>query len=178
MQMPEPDPAILARKAEIVRRLQAVLAPDAVIHDAAEVRAYECDAFTAYRCPPLAVVLPASTEEVAAVLRVCHDEGVPVVPRGSGTSLAGGALPTADCVLLGVARLTRVLEVDYANRFIRVETGRTNLSVSGGGRGRGLLLRPRPVEPARLRHRRQHRDELGRRALPEVRGDHQQPARA
>ena len=90
MQMPEPDPAILARKAEIVRRLQAVLAPDAVIHDPAEVRAYECDAFTAYRCPPLAVVLPASTAEVAAVLRVCHAEGVPVVPRGAGTSLAGG----------------------------------------------------------------------------------------
>ena len=82
MQMPEPDPAILARKAEIVRRLQEVLPADAVIHDAAEVRAYECDALTAYRCPPLAVVLPRSTEEVAAVLRVCHDEGVPVVPRG------------------------------------------------------------------------------------------------
>ncbi len=100
-----------------MRRLQAVLAPDAVIHDPTEVRAYECDAFIAYRCPPLAVVLPASTGEVAAVLRICHEQGVPVVPRGSGTSLAGGSLPTADCVLLGVARLTRVLEVDYANRL-------------------------------------------------------------
>ena len=61
MRMPDPDPAILARKAEIVRRLQAVLPPEAVIHDPAEVRVYECDAFTAYRCPPLAVVLPTST---------------------------------------------------------------------------------------------------------------------
>ena len=61
-----------------------MLPPDAVIHDPAEVRAYECDALTAYRCPPLAVVLPASTEEVAAVLRICHEEGVPVVPRGAG----------------------------------------------------------------------------------------------
>jgi hypothetical protein len=104
MQMPEPDAAIIARKAEIVRRLQAVLPPDAVIHDPAEVRAYECDALTAYRCPPLAAVLPRSTAEVAAVLKVCHAEGVPVVPRGAGTSLAGGSLPTADCVLLGVAR--------------------------------------------------------------------------
>ena len=72
-----------------------------MIDDPAEVRAYECDALTAYRCPPLAVVLPASTEEVAAVLRVCHAEGVPVVPRGAGTSLAGGALPTADACCSG-----------------------------------------------------------------------------
>jgi glycolate oxidase len=144
MQMPDPDPAILARKTDIVRRLQAVLPAEAVFHDPAEVRAYECDAFTAYRCPPLAAVLPDSTEAVAAVLRVCHEEGVPVVPRGSGTSLAGGALPTADCVLLGVARLTRVLEVDYANRFIRVQTGRTNLSVTAAVEEDGFFYAPDP----------------------------------
>ena len=90
MQMPEPDPGILARKAAIVRRLQAVLPAGAVIHDAAEVRAYECDALTAYRCPPLAAVLPSSTEEVAAVLRVCHAEGVPVVPRGRARASPAG----------------------------------------------------------------------------------------
>ena len=98
MEMPTPDAAVLSRKSKIVDRLMAALPPAAVIHDEAELRAYECDALTAYRCPPLAVVLPASTEEVAAVLRICHAEGVPVVPRGSGTSLAGGArcrLPTA-----------------------------------------------------------------------------------
>ena len=144
MQMPEPDPAILARKAEIVRRLEAVLRPGAVIHDPAEVRAYECDALTAYRCPPLCVVLPASTAEVAAVLAVCHAEGVPVVPRGAGTSLAGGSLPTADCVLLGVARMNRVLEVDLENRFIRVETGRTNLSVTGAVEDEGFFYAPDP----------------------------------
>jgi len=130
MLMPPPDKAVLARKARIVERLLAVLPADAVIHDEAETRAYECDALTAYRCPPLAAVLPRSTAEVSAVLRICHEERVPVVPRGSGTSLAGGALPTADCVILGVARMNRVLETDYANRFIRVETGRTNLSVA------------------------------------------------
>jgi glycolate oxidase len=144
MQMPEPDAAILARKSEIVRRLQAVLAPDAVIHDPYELRAYECDAFTAYRCPPLAVVLPSSTAEVAAVLRVCLDERVPVVPRGAGTSLAGGALPTADCVLLGVARLTKVLEVDLSNRIIRVETGRTNLSVTAAVEHEDFFYAPDP----------------------------------
>ena len=144
MRMPEPDPAILARKAEIVRRLEAVLRPGAVIHDPAEVRAYECDALTAYRCPPLCVVLPASTAEVAAVLAACHAEGVPVVPRGAGTSLAGGSLPTADCVLLGVARMNRVLEVDLENRFIRVETGRTNLSVTGAVEEEGFFYAPDP----------------------------------
>ena len=144
MQMPDPDPAILARKPEIVRRLQGVLPPDAVIHDGTEVRAYECDALTAYRCPPLAVVLPSSTAEVAAVLRICHEERVPVVPRGAGTSLAGGALPTADCVLLGVARLTKVLEVDPANRIIRVETGRTNLSVTAAVEHEGFFYAPDP----------------------------------
>ena len=127
-----------------MRRLQAVVAGDAVIHDPAEVRAYECDALSAYRCPPLAVVLPASTAEVAAVLRVCHAEGVPVVPRGSGTSLAGGALPTADCVLLGVARMNRVLETDFDNRVIRVETGRTNLSVTGAVEEEGWFYAPDP----------------------------------
>jgi glycolate oxidase len=115
-----------------------------VIFAPTETRAYECDALTAYRCPPLAVTLPASTAEVAAVLRVCAEFGAPVVPRGSGTSLAGGALPTEDCVVVGVARLTRVLEVDYANRFIRVETGRTNLSVTAEVEGEDFFYAPDP----------------------------------
>jgi glycolate oxidase len=144
MQMPDPDPGILARKAEIVRRLQAVLPGDAVISAPAEVKAYECDALTAYRCPPLAVVLPASTEEVSAVMRTCSELGVPVVPRGSGTSLAGGALPTEDAVILGVARLTEVLEIDYANRVIRVQSGRTNLSVTGAVEDEGFFYAPDP----------------------------------
>ncbi|WP_420327283.1 FAD-linked oxidase C-terminal domain-containing protein [Mameliella sp.] len=144
MQMPDPNPAILARKARIVERLRSVLPADAVIEDEMETRAYECDALTAYRCPPLAAVLPSSTEEVAAVLKVCHEEGVPVVPRGSGTSLAGGALPTADSVILGVARMNEVLEVDYADRVIRVQTGRTNLSVTGAVEEEDFFYAPDP----------------------------------
>jgi glycolate oxidase len=77
-------------------------------------------------------------------LRLCHEEGVPVVPRGSGTSLAGGALPTADCVILGVARMNGVLETDYANRFIRVQAGRTNLSVTGAVETDGFFYAPDP----------------------------------
>ncbi|WP_425051717.1 FAD-linked oxidase C-terminal domain-containing protein [Psychromarinibacter sp. S121] len=144
MEMPQPRADILAKKARVVDRLLAVLPEDAVIFEEHEVRAYECDALTAYRCPPLAAVLPSSTDEVSAVLKVCHEEGVPVVPRGSGTSLAGGALPTADSVILGVARLNEVLETDYDNRFIRVQTGRTNLSVSGAVEEGDFFYAPDP----------------------------------
>jgi glycolate oxidase len=144
MDMPTPNAKVIAKKARIVARLQEVLPADAVISDEAETRAYECDALTAYRCPPLAAVLPASTEEVAAVLKICHEEDVPVVPRGAGTSLAGGSMPTADSIILGVARMTDVLETDYENRFIRVQTGRTNLSVSGAVEEDGFFYAPDP----------------------------------
>jgi glycolate oxidase len=144
MQMPNPDAGVLARKTQIVARLRAALPADAVIDDPAETRAYECDALAAYRCAPLAVVLPRSTAEVAAALRICHDEGVPVVPRGAGTSLAGGAMPSADAVVIGLARMNGVLEIDYDNRFIRVEAGRTNLSVTGAVEDEGWFYAPDP----------------------------------
>ena len=144
MDMPIPNAAILSRKDIIVARLLTLLPADAVIFDPLETRAYECDALSAYRCAPLAAVLPRSTAEVAVVLRACHDMGVPVVPRGSGTSLAGGALPTADCVILGVARMNEVLETDYANRFVRVQSGRTNLSVTGAVEQDGFFYAPDP----------------------------------
>ncbi|RKT27777.1 glycolate oxidase [Roseovarius halotolerans] len=144
MDMPPPNPAILARKSELVARLHRALPSDAVISDPAETRVYECDALTAYKCAPMAVVLPGSTQEVAEALRICHEMSVPVVPRGAGTSLAGGALPSADSVILGVARLTEVLETDYENRFIRVQTGRTNLSVTGAVETEGFFYAPDP----------------------------------
>jgi glycolate oxidase len=144
MDMPLPDVGVIARKTRIVTRLRAVLPADAVIDALQELRVYECDALAAYRCPPMAAVLPRTTEEVSAVLRVCWEEGVPVVPRGSGTSLAGGAMPTADCVILGVARMNAVIETDFENRFIRVQSGRTNLSVSGAVEAEGFFYAPDP----------------------------------
>lgn len=144
MDMPIPSQVILGKKPAIVAALRQVLPPDAVIDAPEETRAYECDALSAYACQPLAVILPRTTEEVAAALRVCHAMGVPVVPRGSGTSLAGGALPTADCVVLGVGRMNRVLEVDYDNRCIRVEAGRTNLAVTGAVEAEGFFYAPDP----------------------------------
>jgi glycolate oxidase len=144
MEMPVPNAGVVAKKAALVKRLRDVLSDDAIIHEERETRAYECDALTAYKCPPLVAVLPSSTQEVAGVLKICHEMGVPVVPRGSGTSLAGGALPTADCVILGVARLNDVLETDYDNRFIKVQTGRTNLSVTGAVEEHSFFYAPDP----------------------------------
>ena len=144
MEMPAPNRIVLDQKATLVARLTQALGKDGVIHAAEEVRAYECDALTAYRCPPLAVVLPRTTGEVAAAIRICADMDVPVVPRGAGTSLAGGSLPTADSVILGVARINRVLEIDYPNRFIRVEAGITNLAVTGAVAGEGFFYAPDP----------------------------------
>ncbi len=142
--MPSPDQSVLDRKSAIVSALEQVLPSDSVISDAHETRAYECDALTAYRCPPLAVVLPRTTEECAAAMKTCYDLGVAVVPRGAGTSLAGGSLPTADSVILGTARLKDVLEIDYDNRFIRVQTGVTNLSVTGQVEDDGFFYAPDP----------------------------------
>ncbi len=144
MEMPKPNPDVLARKQALVARLQQVLPKDAVIHEEAETRAYECDALTAYKCPPMLAVLPSTTQQVSDVLRICHELGVPVVPRGAGTSLAGGALPTADCVILGVARMNEVLEIDYENRFIKVQSGRTNLSVTGAVEEEDFFYAPDP----------------------------------
>ncbi|UWR79699.1 FAD-binding protein [Phaeobacter inhibens] len=144
MEMPIPDQIVLSQKTELAFRLAAVLPDDALVQDPAETRAYECDALTAYKCPPMLVVLPRTTKEVSDVLRICHAAGVPVVPRGAGTSLAGGALPTADCVILGVARMNAVLETDYDNRIIRVQTGRTNLSVSGAVEEEEFFYAPDP----------------------------------
>jgi glycolate oxidase len=144
MEMPVPNTAVLSKKAAVVRRLSEVLPSDAVIHEEREVKAYECDALTAYKCPPLAAVLPSTTEQVAAVLKICHEENVPVVPRGSGTSLAGGALPTADCVILGVSRMNEVLETNYDDRYVRVQSGRTNLSVTGAVEENDFFYAPDP----------------------------------
>ena len=144
MDMPRPNQDLLAQRAQIAARLRAVLPPDAVIDDPTQTRVYECDGLSAYRCAPLAVVLPRSTQEVSEALRICHEMGVPVVPRGAGTSLAGGAMPSADSVVLGVARMTEVLHSDFENRYIHVQAGRTNLAVTGAVEDHGFFYAPDP----------------------------------
>ena len=144
MEMPTPDQNVLNRKPELVKRLLSVLPRDAVIDHEAETKAYECDALSAYRCPPMVAVLPRTTEEISAILKICNEMRVPVVPRGSGTSLSGGALPTADSVIIGVARMNAVLETNYPDRYIKVQSGRTNLSVTGAVEADGFFYAPDP----------------------------------
>ena len=143
MLMPAPDPAILARRAELLARLREAV-PDGVIEDEASRRAYEQDALTAYRQMPMLVVLPSSTPQVAAVLRICSSLGVKVVPRGAGTSLSGGALPLADGVVLGLARLSKILDIDYDNRTVTCQPGVTNLAISKAVDARGFYYAPDP----------------------------------
>jgi len=142
--LPEPDRAILSRRDAIVADLRRLLGAGAVIADEDGRRAYETDALTAYRALPLAVLLPRSTEEVSRALRYCHQHGIKVVARGAGTSLSGGALPSEDAVVIGVSRMSRVLEVDYVNRVARVEVGITNLGISEAVKDRGFFYAPDP----------------------------------
>lgn len=140
----EPDKTILDRRGAIVEHLASLVSPDGLITDRDECRAYETDALAAYRKMPLAVVLPTSTNEVSAVLKFCHDNGVKVVPRGAGTSLAGGAIPTEDAIVLGLSRMSHVLEINYDDRFIRIEAGVTNLNITAVVADRGFFYAPDP----------------------------------
>jgi len=144
MKMPLPDPQLLARRAEFVAALQAIVPGEGVIHAASELRAFECDGLTAYRTTPLAVVLPSTTEQVSRVLAYCKSVGLKVVPRGAGTSLSGGALPISDGIVLGLGKFNRILEIDYENRCAVVQPGVTNLSISDAVADRGFYYAPDP----------------------------------
>jgi glycolate oxidase len=141
---PTPDPGILARRAEIVAALTGIAGPEHVIADETRLAAYETDALTAYRQKPLAVVLPADTDEVAAVLRYAARERIPIVPRGAGTSLSGGAIPAADAIVVGLGRFNRILAVDYDNRCVVAQSGVTNLAISDAVAERGFYYAPDP----------------------------------
>lgn len=143
-EMPDPERAVLAQRSIIIQSLRALVSPEDVIADEDGRRAFETDGLTAYRAMPLAVVLPRSTEQVSAVLAYCNEHKIRVVPRGAGTSLCGGALPLEDAIVLGVARMSRVLEIDYENRFARVETGITNVAISNAVAHSGFFYAPDP----------------------------------
>ncbi|WP_240098993.1 FAD-linked oxidase C-terminal domain-containing protein [Thermomonas flagellata] len=132
-----PDAAFLAR-------LRALLPADAVLTARADCIAYECDGLPMHRQVPDVVVLPRSEAEVAAVLRMCHAAGVPVVTRGAGTGLSGGALPVAGAVLLVLARMDRLLHLDPQARVAVVEPGVRNLAVSEAAAAHGLYYAPDP----------------------------------
>jgi glycolate oxidase len=141
---PTPDASIIERRDAIIAGLVPLLPPEALITSEDERRAFDTDALTSYRRMPLAVVLPSSTEEVSAVMRYCHENGVKIVARGAGTSLAGGAIPQEDAIVIGVAKLNRVLEVNYGDRIARVQSGITNLAISDEVGPEGFFYAPDP----------------------------------
>ena len=129
---------------EIAALARDIVGPDWVVTDGAQLRVYECDGLKNQREVPGAVVLPGTTEQVAAVVRLCHERGVPFVARGAGSGLSGGAMPTAEGVVIGLSRLREVLDIDVPNQRARVQPGVTNLRVSEVAGPHGLYYAPDP----------------------------------
>jgi glycolate oxidase len=128
----------------LVRELQGILPRQSVLHEAEDLRPYECDGLSAYRRLPLVVALPETVDQVQRVLRLCHRLGVPVVARGAGTGLSAGALPHEQGLLLSLAKFNRILEVDADRRVARVEPGVRNLAISQAVDDLGLYYAPDP----------------------------------
>jgi glycolate oxidase len=144
LKMPDVDSEVLGKRQSIIAVLQAIVPGEGVIDAAAEMRAYETDGLTAYKQLPMVVVLPETTEQVARVLRYCYDNQIKVVPRGSGTSLSGGALPLEDGVLLGLSKFNQILDVDYRNRAVVAQPGVTNLGITHAVSSEGFYYAPDP----------------------------------
>ena len=138
------SPEAAARRQEIVAALRAVLPAGALLCDEEETRPYECDGLAVYRRLPMAVALPATETEVVAVLKACHRLGVPIVPRGAGTGLSGGAMPISEGVVLSTARLNRIVSVDPRSRTAVVQPGVRNLAISEAAAPHGLYYAPDP----------------------------------
>jgi glycolate oxidase len=138
--MPSSKPAI----DPLIQKLQSVLPESAIIHDPSSMKPYECDGLSAYRQMPRVVVLPQTIEQIQAVMRVCQQTATPIVPRGAGTSLSGGAMPHKDGVLLSVARLNKILNIDEKNRTATVEPGVRNLAISQAVQHLDLYYAPDP----------------------------------
>ncbi|HMN57923.1 MAG TPA: FAD-binding protein, partial [Ottowia sp.] len=139
-----PAPSLAQRQAQVVQALQAVLPPAALLWTDEQTTPYECDGLTAYRQRPMAVALPETEAQVRAVLQTCHALGVPVVARGAGTGLSGGALPHERGVTLSLARFNRILAIDPLARTARVQCGVRNLAISEAAAPHGLYYAPDP----------------------------------
>ncbi|MQB08449.1 FAD-binding protein [Agrobacterium sp. ICMP 6402] len=135
---------VVASRDRIISDLKDILPEDCLVHQPRELVPFETDAFVSYRRLPLAVALPKTTEQVSAVLKYCHRYGIPVVPRGAGTSLSGGAIPQEDAVVIGLSKMASILELDFYNRTARVQAGVTNLSISDAAGAEGFFYAPDP----------------------------------
>jgi glycolate oxidase len=128
----------------LIDRLRAIVGRDAVLTSPSELLVYECDGFTIAKNKPDVVVFPTSTEQVVQIVRACNERDVPFLPRGAGTSLAGGCLPVGGGVMITLSRMKRILEVDYRNRFAVVEPGVVNLWLTNHLRPHGYHFAPDP----------------------------------
>ncbi|ORE96577.1 ATPase [Stappia sp. 22II-S9-Z10] len=144
LMMPSANQEIMARRAEIVAALREIVPGEGTVDDETGMRTYESDALTMYRQMPFVVVLPETVDQVAAVLKYCHENGIRVVPRGAGTSLSGGALPLADAVLISMMRFNRILDIDFDNRTATVQPGVTNLAITQAVSHEGFYYAPDP----------------------------------
>jgi glycolate oxidase len=131
-------------KAKLLQRLQEILPGQALLSEAEDLRPYECDGLSAYRRLPMLVTLPETIEQVQAILRICHELQVPVVARGAGTGLSGGALPHEQGLLLSLAKFNRILEINPQRRTARVQPGVRNLAISQAADPHGLYYAPDP----------------------------------
>ncbi|WP_258909206.1 glycolate oxidase subunit GlcD [Pseudomonas putida] len=131
-------------QAELLQALRSALPDLEVLHREEDLKPYECDGLSAYRTVPLLVVLPERLEQVQTLLKLCHQRGVPVVARGAGTGLSGGALPLAKGILLVMARFNRILEVNPLGRYARVQPGVRNLAISQAAAPHGMYYAPDP----------------------------------
>ncbi|HKU69941.1 MAG TPA: FAD-linked oxidase C-terminal domain-containing protein [Burkholderiales bacterium] len=137
-------PVDVAQQRDVANALRPFLPPSAVLFDAEDVKPYECDGLSAYRQVPMVVALPETEEQVCRILKTCHEMRVPVVARGAGTGLSGGALPLGNGVLLSLAKFMRILDVDPRARIARVQPGVRNLSISEAAAPHGLYYAPDP----------------------------------
>ena len=128
--MGEPSPTDHGRQGELVNELLKFLPEESVLHEIEDLRPYECDGLSVYRQIPLVTALPETVEQVQRVMRLCAKQRIPVVARGAGTGLSGGALPLANGVLLSLAKFNRILALDPKRRLARVEPGVRNLAIS------------------------------------------------
>ncbi|MCI0372399.1 MAG: FAD-binding protein, partial [candidate division NC10 bacterium] len=132
-------------KERIARELAGIVGKDGVVINPDELQVYETDGLTVFKALPELVVLPRSAEQVAEVVKVCHREKVPFVPRGAGTGLSGGALPVEGGVLIGLNRMNRILEIDYENQRAVVEPGMVNVWLTNALAPRGYYYSPDPA---------------------------------
>src|SRR6266700_3076325 len=131
-------------QARILDEFRTVVDGRGLISSSEELKTYECDGLTNFRVKPRAVLLPTCTEQVQAIIRICHRERIPFVARGSGTGLSGGALPVENGIVIGLARMNRILEVDLPNARLVGEPGVINLDVTGRVAPAGYFYAPDP----------------------------------